>query len=198
MKFITEDDLRRMYREAPFGEYSEPEGSRLTPGGRQFLLDRGVTIGGRAAGKPGHLSQSPAGGDDDSDQDRRSTLALQTICAAFLQAGVDLLETDILLAQEVFTLEQYLAKLSHGEELAGQPAHLVVNGPDDGGDPRSSDLEINGFHAQTEKGREIVRLYYLKCLLLEQEPWLAGARREGVNSIISRLSQLICRALGGT
>lgn len=198
MKFITEDDLRRMYQEAPFGEYSEPEGSRLTPGGRQFLLDRGVTIGGRPVGKPGYPKQTPAGGGGDASQDRRIRLALQTISAAFLQAGVDLLETDILLAQEVFTLEQYLAKLSHGEELPGKPAHLVVNGPDDCGDPRPTDLEINGFHAQTEKGREIVRLYYLKCLLLEQEPWLAGACREGVNSIISRLSQLICRALGGT
>lgn len=194
MKFITEDDLRRMYRDAPFCEYPYQEGSRLTPGGRQFLIDRNVKIGEQqpSTGKPGCPGQSPPGHSSDTDQDMRIKLALQTIAAAFLQAGVDLLETDVLLAQEVFTLEQYLVMLIRGTELPGKPG--------DGNSCGHTQIpdEINGFHAQTEKGREIVKLYYLKCLLLEQEPWLAGARREGVNLIINRLSQLICRALGGT
>jgi len=202
MKFITEDDLRRMYREAPFSEYPDQEGSRLTPGGRQFLLDRGVKIGERQIrlenpGRQPPVKLKPGG---DTEQDLRVKLALQTISAVFLQAGVDLLETDILLAQEVFTLEQYLVMLIRGEELPVKPDLMTGADPDCGnsGEHTKLSFEINGFHAQTEKGRVIVKLNYLKCLLLEQEPRLTGAVREGVNSIINRLSQMICRSLGGT
>ena len=44
MKFITEEDLRDLYRKEPFTAYAlEPE-SRLTPGARQFLSDRGINM----------------------------------------------------------------------------------------------------------------------------------------------------------
>ena len=40
MKFITEDDLRDIYRKDPFTSYEIQPGARLTPGARQFLQDR--------------------------------------------------------------------------------------------------------------------------------------------------------------
>ena len=44
MKFITETDLRDLYKIQPFTDYDLQEGERLTPGARQFLLDRGVDL----------------------------------------------------------------------------------------------------------------------------------------------------------
>ncbi len=44
MKFITEQNLRDLYKQKPFTTYELPDGSRLTPGGRQFLLDRGIDL----------------------------------------------------------------------------------------------------------------------------------------------------------
>ena len=44
MKFITEDELRYLYRKEPFTTYKPEPGTRLTPGGRQFLLDRGIDM----------------------------------------------------------------------------------------------------------------------------------------------------------
>jgi len=202
MKFITEDDLRHKYREAPFLEYPYQEGSRLTPGGRQFLLDRGVKIGERCSGigKPEYHAQVKPDGSCEAEPDIRVKLALQTSSAGFLQAGVDLLETDLLLAQEMFAMEQYLTRLIKGEEqpekLDGQPCTGLY--PGNFSQNTGICFEINSFHAQTDKGREIVKLHYLRCLLQEQEPWLSGALREGVNCLINRLSQMICRELGGT
>lgn len=40
MKFITEDDLRNLYKENPFASYELEPGSKLTPGARDFLSDR--------------------------------------------------------------------------------------------------------------------------------------------------------------
>ena len=44
MKFITEDELRFLYRKEPFTTYEPEPGTRLTPGARQFLLDRGIDM----------------------------------------------------------------------------------------------------------------------------------------------------------
>lgn len=44
MKFITEDELRFLYRKEPFTTYQPEPNTRLTPGARQFLLDRGIDM----------------------------------------------------------------------------------------------------------------------------------------------------------
>lgn len=201
MKFITEDDLRMSYREAPFTEYPYQEHSRLTPGGRQFLLDRGIRIQERE--QPGTMQPPEPAADiasDRTDTAVKARLALATASAVFLQIGLELLELDVLTAQEVFSLEQYLTGLLLDEEGAGRPDLPPCTGlsPDNFDEPAGSCFAINGFHARTEKGREIVRLHYLRCLLQEQEPWLAGGCKKGVNCVINRLSQMICQALGGT
>lgn len=42
MKFITESELRDIYRIHPFTTYEVEPGTKLTPGARQFLTDRGI------------------------------------------------------------------------------------------------------------------------------------------------------------
>ena len=44
MKFITEDDLRILLKKEPFTVYDLPGGTRLTPGARQFLVDKKIPI----------------------------------------------------------------------------------------------------------------------------------------------------------
>lgn len=44
MKYITEADLRSLYRTTPFTTYETEPGTRLTPGARQFLGDRGIRV----------------------------------------------------------------------------------------------------------------------------------------------------------
>jgi hypothetical protein len=44
MRFITEEDLRQRFRRERFTEYEPEAGTRLTPGARQFLSDRGIRL----------------------------------------------------------------------------------------------------------------------------------------------------------
>lgn len=44
MKFITEDDLRKLYRKTPFNTYTIENNTRLTPGAKQFLNDFRIKI----------------------------------------------------------------------------------------------------------------------------------------------------------
>lgn len=51
MRFITESILRDQYRKHPFFTYTLQEDERLTPGGRQFLVDRKIPFGKAAEAK---------------------------------------------------------------------------------------------------------------------------------------------------
>ncbi|MCQ8212686.1 hypothetical protein NON08_09160 [Cetobacterium somerae] len=44
LKFITEEYLRDLYKKEPFQNFQIKEDQRLTPGGRQYLLDRKIEI----------------------------------------------------------------------------------------------------------------------------------------------------------
>ncbi|MGC4388484.1 hypothetical protein ABXW34_21820, partial [Streptococcus suis] len=44
MKYITEDDLRLIYRDNPFETFTIQAQTRLTPGAKTFLTDRRIAI----------------------------------------------------------------------------------------------------------------------------------------------------------
>lgn len=224
MRFITEDDLREIYKNAPFTTYEPKEGTRLTPGAREFLGDRGIRLydevktpgsgtrgacggtgvdSGQAAGCGTGVHSGVAGGcgkEADSVQ-----AAFRSVQALFLQIGSELLDLDVLMAQEVFALERRL------NELASEPSASIQSGLEPEWVPctgiRQENVEtcledcfeITGFHAQTEKGRQIVRLHRLRCALRELElvPEFSVDRKKRLNRIINRLSQMICMAFGG-
>lgn len=200
MRFITEDDLREIYKNAPFTTYEPKEGTRLTPGAREFLGDRGIRLYDEVK-TPGSGTRGACGGTGvDSGQ-----AAFRSVQALFLQIGSELLDLDVLMAQEVFALERRL------NELASEPSASIQSGLEPEWVPctgiRQENVEtcledcfeITGFHAQTEKGRQIVRLHRLRCALRELElvPELSGDRKKRLNRIINRLSQMICLAFGG-
>ena len=58
-------------------------------------------------------------------------------------------------------------------------------------------FEVTGFHAQSPRGREIVRLHRLRCELRVLAGMLPEDNKKTVNRIINRLSQMICLAFGG-
>lgn len=242
MKFLTEADMRAQYRISAFSEYHPEPGTRLTPGARQFLNDRGVKIGGEENGRrrngrgaeagthavseaaacsaPGVVSgpavdlapgigagpaphsagHSPA----EYSSAAYSQLALRSVRAMFLQAGADLMSENVLTAKELFELERALAVVEVAGENARDNAGSAVKcaacegiGPENAGELLEDCFEITGFHAQAERGKEIVRLHGLRCALRQLEPELPEGQRETTHRVINRLSQMICGAFGG-
>ena len=219
MRFLTEEDLRLLYRNSPFAEYRIEPDTRLTPGGRQFLNDRGVRICGECevagrggmAGKPGvetpgnpsatastsataHTSAAPT-----SPATPHELRALRRAQSIFLNIGAELLEHSVVTAGEVFELERLLAAAAAGD-FTKEPEFPACTGinAENAGELLEDCFEITGFHAQLEAGKEIVRLHGLRCELRCLEAELSGGRKRAVRIIINRLSQMICRALGGT
>ena len=211
MRFLTEEDLRLLYRNTPFAEYHIDPGTRLTPGGRQFLNDRGIRVcGERASARPVAVGNAQAAGNAQvagpllpaaptSPASSHELLALRRAQSIFLSTGAELLDYSVVTAGEVFELERLLASAAAGD-FTREPECSACTGisAKNAGELLEDCFEVTGFHAQLEAGKEIVRLHGLRCELRCLEAELSGGRKRAVRTIINRLSQMICRAIGGT
>lgn len=197
MKFITEDDLRILFRREPFTSYDLPGGTRLTPGARQFLVDKKIPISDdpmmvkRKDEKPKEKNEAPK----NKICPDRFLLRKKTLQAQFLEAGLELLNRDVLLAEQIFDLERRLSDLGkegRDEEIAFEPC--TGFNKENFNEPSGDCFEITGFHAQSEKGKEIVLLHRLRCSVRELA---AETENADLNPVINRLSQMICLEYGG-
>nr|WP_314464607.1 hypothetical protein [uncultured Clostridium sp.] len=198
MKFITEDDLRILFRREPFASYDLPAEAKLTPGARQFLLDKKISFcddpltAKRKISKPAEVIEEAPITEPAPD---RFLLKLETLKALFLEAGISLLDRDVLLAEQVFDLERKLSFVGKGASGELNPFEPCTGfNKENQNEPYSDCFEITGFHAQSEKGREIVLLHRLRCCVRELA---AEAAEKNFNPVINRLSQMICLLYGG-
>lgn len=196
--------MRILFRREPFTSYNIPEGNRLTPGARQFLLDKKVPISDNQVWVK-QKKEKPAGIKEEAPQKEVVTrreickevfqLKKKTLQAQFLEVGLELLSRDVLLAEQVFNLERKLSFIGKegGEE---ESTCKTCTGFHEGNMHEYFEdcFEITGFHVQSEKGKEIVLLHRLRCNLRELA---AEAESENLNPIINRLSQMICLEYGG-
>jgi ethanolamine utilization cobalamin adenosyltransferase len=203
MKFITEDDLRILFRREPFTSYDLLGGTRLTPGARQFLVDKKISFCDdpmsikRKTFKPEEKKVETKEPEANKQVVISGMLELKkkTLQAQFLEAGLLLMERDVLLAQQVFDLERKLSDV--GKESTEEDNTIqVCTGfhKDNIKEPFDDCFDISGFHAQSEKGKEIVMLHRLRCSVRELA---AEAGDNRFNPVINRLSQLICLEYGG-
>ncbi|WP_312426113.1 hypothetical protein [Lacrimispora sp.] len=198
MKFITEDDLRILFRKEPFTSYDLPAEARLTPGARQFLVDKKIPISDDPMAvkrKNEKLTEKKEEAPDKKTCRDRFLLKKKTLQAQFLEVGLELLSRDVLLAEQVFDLERKLLNLKEEgreEETGFKPCTGFHE--DHMQEPFEDCFEITGFHAQSEKGKEILLLHRLRCSTRELA---AEAGSENLNPVINRLSQMICLEYGG-
>lgn len=203
MKFITEDDLRILFRREPFTSYDLQGGTRLTPGARQFLVDKKISF----SDDPMSVKRKPFKLEEKKEEAKVQEakmpsapsgmleLKTKTLQAQFLEVGLVLMERDVLLAQQVFDLERKLSDV--GKESAGEDNTIkICTGfhKDNINENFDDCFDITGFHAQSEKGKEIVMLHRLRCCVRELS---AEAGDNRFNPVINRLSQLICLEYGG-
>ena len=154
MKFITEDELRYLYRKEPFTTYVPEPGTRLTPGARQFLLDRGVDMYDEEkkapiiresltqeiccpSANPNHngggtktASAAPAVGGEHKVVKKcnwRTKMVKAKLCsveAMFLKTEETLLQGDILMAQNLTRLCKQFSDIRHMVEGKGSAMNL--------------------------------------------------------------------------
>lgn len=213
MRFITENDLRVLYRKEPFTEYDISPDSRLTPGARQFISDRRIRLIDPGAPVK-KVQEKEAARQIETRKDNLLTARARALENLFLETGYEFLNTDVCLARDIMGLQPALAGIRAmlaGKAGDGGTGSLTCT-PCTGINPENflQDLgdcfEITPFHIHAEKGRQILMLNKLRCAMREFSV-LAGetGEAEGVGSLICQqinqltntLSQMICTAFGG-
>ena len=219
MKFITEDDLRDLYKIEPFATYDIEPGTRLTPGARQFLLDRGMDLYEKDLQKnnmgPSCRKQAELSKKKETLKNKKLATRLKLMESMFLITAEELLGKDAYLSQRVIELSRHLCHLKKFAEGVPAEGKLFWNqctgmNADNFSEDLDDCFEITDFHLQLDKGREIIILHRLRCQLHEMELFIQefyeGEPNEKVlyeemtgkiNTIINCLSQMICSAFGG-
>lgn len=218
MKFVTEEDLRDLYRREPFTKYDLEPGARLTPGARQFLSDKGIN----------RFEEGPYLKKDQPDVKQQAVpekpctwkkkklhCKLRSTQALFLQTGEELLSGDTSVGQSVIDLGKQFSNIMKEIEGSGKAEDLCCNECTGiNAENFSLDIddcfEITEEHMQLKKGRDIIILHRLRCALREVEPALLemyeGSSEENglckevigkVNQIINTLNRMICSVSGG-
>lgn len=212
MRFITEGDLRDLYKKENFSSYAILPGTKITPGAREFLVDRKISILGHPAKEKTNVADTA---EQKADRNLETIeCKLKSIEALSLHFAEELLDCDIDAARKLIELGKPISvaeRLINGEN----PENDFHAGACTGIDENSGfkDLEdcfkINAFHIQLKKGKGIIRFHRLRCALRElkadirslyekrEKDWIFENLNKTINEMINTLSQHICDAVGG-
>lgn len=227
MKFITEEYLRDLFRKEPFDTYKLNEGQRLTPGARQYLSDKRIELQDdvfqviKKASKEDfeknkkdfQVEEAKVLPLENSRAVKKLCCRLQTVEAMFLVTSSEVLNLDIILAQNIMGLGRKISNIRYVVQGKAKLEGIPFK-PCTGIDLTSCReeledcFEINEFHLQLQKSKEILKLHSLRCgvreLLYDVEEAYKGKNEdllnkilENVNSIINSLSQMVCITVGG-
>ena len=208
MRFITEYDLRAQYNAQPFTTYKPKQDERLTPGARQFLLDRGIDLYSVAtAPKAACKLAAP----EASTAQKLLRLKLDGLRLRFLLTTREILASDLLLAQQLTALARQLSLLMLFVDGKCEVADLYCQpcagiNEDNMGHSLDECVDVSAFCMQLENGRMLLLLAALQndlrvfaCELgtVAELPAVTEPLAAKINQLINRLSQMICTAMGG-
>jgi hypothetical protein len=217
VKFITENELRDEYASAPFDVYAPRDGTRLTPGARQFLIDRGVfnyESDARAGRADRVACARPAGRADTAGADRIAGAILTLAAARCLRAALewrDGADTGAAgagaaeITARLFAIRAGIEGLAAGSGAASAIALTPCTGVKeaDFARPLRDCFSLSEGRVQGESGRRIAGLHALRAELRLLEAFLpddgaAASARAGLCRAANALSQMICTACGNT
>lgn len=208
MKFITEYDLRARFNEQPFTDYIIEKNTRLTPGARQFLSDRRITLL-----EDGAEACEAADSKKDSLVFAKLLSDVEVLEAEFLVITSQIIETDIEIAGQMSKAGHEFGRIKTLLTDGAADFNISFEGctgmdKDHFGKDLGNCFDITDFYIQSPNGKIIVQMNALRAkiramrisaaeaLSADREEKRQEAVTEAVNQIINKLSQLICMAAG--
>lgn len=213
MKYITEEELRDLFGIQAFETFTLTEGVRLTPGGRQFLIDRKIpiivndekkaikTVSIHSDSSDRHTEEC----DDDYNNvaDKRYIEAdFALLEAVFFRQSIELFDINPALANQIFDMVQGLESIACNCDVN----IIIVPKPCDGmsGEqlkcPQKRCFQISRDIMYEDKGKEAAILHLLRCELHKfyrgNDKFFTKDQKINLSYLMNRLSQMIHRSLG--
>lgn len=165
LKFITEDYLKDLYRKDSFTSYNLNNDERLTPGGRQYLLDKGIKINSNLPtdSNKSFKKEEVKENKKDNIKDKKLICEFKSLEVLFLKAASEILNYDLKLAQKVVDLGRNLKAI---REFVEKKRELEIINPKDS-DVNLDEFEVTDIYMNLKNSKEIFNLYFLHCKLEE-------------------------------
>lgn len=198
MKYITEEELRDLCNIQAFETFTLMEGVKLTPGGRQFLVDRKIPIIVQGEQKARKTISIPANDCDEQCVGVHFTL----LEAIFFRQAMELFERNQALANQIYDMKCCLESIA-----CSSNENIIVPEPCDGMTkeqlkcPQKGCFQIRRDVMFAEHGKEAAVLHLLRCELqkfyLDNGDILTADQKKYLSYLMNRLSQMIHSTLGG-
>lgn len=207
MKYITEDELRDLCNIQAFETFTLTEDVKLTPGGRQFLVDRKIPIIMQGEQKAIKTISIPAN-DCDEQIDKCNYDHIHTTVhkcvgphfklleAIFFRQAMELFERNRSLANQIYDMKCCLESIEFNSD-----EHVIVPKPCDGMTkeqlrcPQEGCFQIRRDVMFAEHGKEAAVLHLLRCELQkfysDNDDILTDLQKINISYLMNRLSQMI-------
>ena len=168
LKFITEEYLKDLYRKEPFTNFDLKTDERLTPGGRQYLLDKGIKMNSnlptdnQEALKKQDVKAEKIKSDENL-KEKKLLYKLKALEALFLSSASEMLNQDIKLTQKIIDLGRHIKGI---REFIEGTCELEITTPKNS-NKNFTDIEVTDVYIHLENSKELLNLYYLFCKLEE-------------------------------
>ncbi len=216
MRFITEMELRDLYKGEPFTAYTLEPRTKLTPEARQFLVDRGIKLAEAQSSKNKSTGKSGTAQEGESWSVLSLRRRMESLESLFLMVGANLLSGgSTVLAEEVFALGRCFSEVKRSAWEQTSPVNLQFQDWSEAEMKNCSTylgkhFDITEFHVRTENGAAIASLNHLRATLRELESavleayWdkeLKVCSREDLIEKINLIMNILCvmmwKCLGG-
>jgi ethanolamine utilization cobalamin adenosyltransferase len=194
MKFITEMDLRDVYKIATFTTYVVELDTKITPGARQFLVDLGVKIT-QATDDEGKVENTT---DTKGSSGRvhwsivRLQARMEVVESLFLLVGAEMLSCgQVLLGEEILILGHCFRNVTQAQgegtplipvEFWGWPEEEIKKCANNIG----KYFPVSECHIRLENGKVIALLNHLRASLREIEPAMLESYWDDTQEVCSR------------
>lgn len=212
MKYITEEELRDLCNIQEFETFTLTEGVKLTPGGRQFLVDRKIPIIVQGEQKTRKTVSIPTNDCDEqiekcncvdshTAEEQCVGVHFTLLEAIFFRQAVELFERNQALANQIYDMKCCLESIACSSNES-----IIVPEPCDGMTkeqlkcPQKECFQIRRDVMFSEHGKEAAVLHLLRCELqkfyFDNTDILSAGQKNNLSYLMNRLSQMIHRALG--
>ena len=216
-KFITEEHLKGLYKKEPFNSFELKINERLTPGGRQYLLDKKILIidnlNMKISDKCTDRVRIKEKIESDTKEEKKCKENLKnqnliykfnSIESLFYKLASDVFIKDLELAQKIIDICRYIRNFR--EFLEGKTELININCKVETEDQKE-EVEISEIYIYTKNSSDlfaIQHLFYelkiLKGLIIEvyeKEKHTLEVTTKYIDVIIEIMAKLISETAGG-
>ena len=202
MLFITEADLRDQFKLQPITKVKLPPDTKLTPGARQFLLDRGVDLYDEDQNNDSFKSKrQKVQNKEDKGLKISSRLSskIKLLHSETLLCATNFIGGDINIIQDISKVSRFVLGILKYIECGIMTENLEYKicdkiSEDNFSKELSECLEINDFYIQVENGKDIITLHRLRMLYVNFYEELEDYQFES-EDVKTKLKEYLCQTI---